>query len=287
MLGFGKKTDKELRQLLAEEQKEQKENHLKWYLYLLSLMFVLVGAVFIAYVEIDVPFICMFMACVFAVAGIISIISYCVRDVATGYYRLDLVYGVIAAFAALIFYTKQDVVGVYFPIIAGFILFANGVVKLQHSIDMKRIDRKMKKVTEIWLVVMIFALVCIAAGFITVYMTPENSRTMFVFTGIAFIVAGASDVFTHIVFNSKVRVFRSGDYLTVNDKDKDEDKDKNGEKEAEVENRTDTEEPREYEEPDPGLYVSGIAEENETEETVVQEASSEEITASDATDPQT
>ena len=214
MFGSKKRIEERVEQEIKQEQKEQKENQLKWYHYLISILFVLMGAVFIAYPGINIPFICSFFACVFAIAGIISIITYVVRDVATGFYRLDLVYGAMALFAALVFFTKQDIVGVYFPLIVGCILFANGVVKLQHSIDMKRIDRKMKKVTEMWLVVMIFALMCIAAGAITVYMTPEKERTLFIFVGISLIAAGLSDIFTHIVFNRKVRTFRSGDFET-------------------------------------------------------------------------
>ena len=212
MFGIGKR--KEMEREIREEMKEQKENHLKWYHYLISLLFVLVGAVFIGYVNMEISFICKFFAGVFAIAGIISLVSYCIKDVAVGYYRLDLVYGVLALFAALIFFTRQDVIGVYFPVIVGFILFGNGVVKLQHSIDMKRIDRKMKKVTEMWLVVMIFALACIAAGSVAVYLTPVNERTRFLFIGIALVVAGVTDVFTHIVFNRKVRLLRNADEQT-------------------------------------------------------------------------
>ena len=212
MFGSGKR--KEIEREVRQDMKEQKENQLKWYHYLLSILFVLVGAVFIVYVQMDIAFICKIFACVFAAAGLVSIVTYCVRDIAAGYYRLDLVYGIMALFIALIFFTKQDVVGVYFPIIVGCILFANGVVKLQHSIDMKRIDRKMKKVTEMWLVVMIFALMCIAAGAVAVYLSPAEERTLFLFIGIALVVAGITDVFTHIVFNRKVKIFRNGDYIT-------------------------------------------------------------------------
>ena len=194
------------------EKETGKETELKWYHYLISLLFIVVGIVFIVYVDMDIPFICLFFTCVFAVAGIVSLLTYVFRDIETSYYRLDLVYGVMALFAALLFYTKQDLVKVYFPIIFGCILFANGVVKLQHSIDMKRIDRKMKKVTEMWLVVMIFALICIAAGSVAVYLTPNENRTLFLFVGISLVVAGVTDVFTHIVFNRKVKQFRSGDY---------------------------------------------------------------------------
>lgn len=206
MFGSGKKIEK----ALEEEKREQRENQLKWHHYLISFLFVLVGAVLIAYKGIEISFICGFFACVFAIAGVICILSYCIKDVSTGYYRLDLVYGIMLLFAALLFFTKQDVVGEYFPIIAGVMLFANGVVKLQHSIDMKRIDKKMKKVTEMWLVVMIFALMCIAAGSVAVYLTPQEQRTLFIFIGISLIAAGSTDVFTHIVFNRKVKIFKSG-----------------------------------------------------------------------------
>lgn len=206
MFGSEKKMKKEF----EEEQKEKKESQLKWHHYLISFLFVLVGAVLIAYKNIDIPFLCRFFACVFAIAGVICVLSYCIKDVSVGYYRLDLVYGVMLLFCALLFFTKQDAVSLYFPIIAGAILFANGVVKLQHSIDMKRIDKRMKKVTEMWLVVMIFALMCIAAGSVTVYLTPQEQRTLFIFIGISLVASGATDVFTHIVFNRKVKIFKSG-----------------------------------------------------------------------------
>lgn len=200
------------KELEREIRNEQKENQQKWYHYLLSILLVLMGLVFVIYKEMDIPFLCRFFACVFAAAGVISIITYAVKDVTAGYYRLDLAYGMMAIFAAVIFFTKQDDIGEYFPLIAGAILVANGVVKLQHSIDMKRIDRKMKKVTEAWLVVMIFSLICMGSGLFSVFLTPKDMRTLFIFVGIALMVAGASDIFTNIAFNRKVKLFRSGDY---------------------------------------------------------------------------
>ncbi len=195
-----------------ETKPEVKQN--KWHHYLISILFVLVGLLFVIYEQMDIALVCKVFAGVFAAAGIVSVISYCIRDVGSGYYRLDLAVGVMALFAALLFITGQDAVNEYFPMIAGIILFSNGVIKLQHSIDMKRIDRKMKKVTEMWLVVMIFALAGIAAGFVTVYLTPEKMRTLFLLTGAALIVAGVSDIFTHIVFAAKVRAFKNMDEET-------------------------------------------------------------------------
>ena len=182
---------------------------IKWQHYLIAILFIIVGVLFILFKEIDMTLVCRIFAGVFAVAGIISLLSYCVRDVEKGYWRLDLVVGLMALFAALLFITGKEAVTGHFPVIVGTILLANGVIKLQHSIDMKRIDRKMKKVTEMWLVVMIFALFGIAAGFVTVYLTPENERTMFIVVGSAMIVAGVSDVFTHIVFGRKVKAFKN------------------------------------------------------------------------------
>ena len=193
---------------------EKNENdHLKWQHYLISILFILVGVVFIVYTQIDIPMICKVSSIVFGVAGIISIITYCVKDVAVGYYRLDLVYGAMALVAALLFITYQDTIQTYFQVIAGMILIGNGVIKLQHSIDMKRIDRKMKKITEAWLVVMIFALIGTAVGFVMLYLTPQKPRTMFILVGLALIIAGVSDIFTNIVFNKKVKAFRNGDYI--------------------------------------------------------------------------
>lgn len=174
---------------------------------IISALIILVGVIFIVFAKIDLTFVCKFLSVVFCLAGVISIISYCIKDVTTGFYRLDLVYGIMSLFVALVFFTKQDVISVYFPIIAGFILFADGVIKLQHSIDMKRIDRKMKKVNEMWLVVMIFALMCLTAGVVAVYLNPSKERTLFLFVGFALVAAGITDVLTIIFFDKKIKTF--------------------------------------------------------------------------------
>lgn len=175
--------------------------------YLVPVLFILMGLVFIAYTKIDVTFISRFFAFVFALSGIGMILTYIFKDVESGYFRLDLVYGVMALFVSFLFMTKQDIIGTYFPMIIGSIIFANGVIKLQHSIDMKRIDRKMKTVTERWLVVMIFALVSIACGVITIYLLPSSGRTLFVFVGASLLFAGVTDVFTHVGFSKKLKAY--------------------------------------------------------------------------------
>lgn len=180
---------------------------MKLYHYLLSILLILTGLVFLVYSEIEVEFICILAACVFAVAGVASIISYFVREAAESFYRLDLVHGIMALFLALVFVTKREEIAEYFSIMIGCILVANGVVKLQHAVDMKRIDRKMRKVTETWLIVVIFSLLCIAAGTIAIYAPPSEERTLFIYFGIAFVVAGITDIFTQLVFNRKVRAF--------------------------------------------------------------------------------
>lgn len=175
--------------------------------FLVPVLFILMGIVFIAYTKLDVKFLSRFFAFVFALSGVGMILSYIVKDIEAGYYRLDLVYGVMSLYIAVLCATKQDIIETYFPMLIGSIIFGNGVVKLQHSIDMKRIDRKMKTVTERWLVVMIFALVCIACGAITIYLLPSSGRTLFVFVGAALLFAGATDIFTHVGFARKIRAY--------------------------------------------------------------------------------
>lgn len=175
--------------------------------YLVPVLFILMGIVFITYTKMDVKFISRFFAFVFALSGIGMILSYIFKDIEAGYFRLDLVYGVMALFVAILCMTKQDIIETYFPMLIGSIIFANGVIKLQHSIDMKRIDRKMKTVTERWLVVMIFALVCIACGAITIYLLPSSGRTLFIFVGASLLFAGATDIFTHVGFSKKLKTY--------------------------------------------------------------------------------
>ena len=118
MIGLGWKTEKRIEQEIERGKNEQKENQLKWHSYLIAVLMTLIGLVFTIYKEINISFVCTVFAVVFAIAGIISVVTYCVKDVTSGYYRLDLAYGIMSVFAALLFYLKQDLFEVYFPVIA-------------------------------------------------------------------------------------------------------------------------------------------------------------------------
>ena len=261
---------------IVREQEEKRETQLKIQYYLISALIVVVGIIFIVFAKIDITFVCKVLSAVFAIAGTVSVISYCVKDVSTGFYRLDLVYGIMALFAALVFITKHDVISVYFPVIAGFILFADGVIKLQHSIDMKRIDRKLKKVNEMWLVVMIFALMCITSGVVAVYMKPSEDRTLFLFVGIALVAAGITDVFTNAFFGKKIKIFKNTDLSAVEEEG-------NTSKENAEEKPDDTAGDKKEESDDTG---DEIKEETKEETEEVKEEIVPEETVEDAVDPE-
>ena len=66
------------------------------------------------------------------------------------------------------------------------------------------------------------------------------------FVGISLVVAGVTDVFTHIVFNRKVKLFKSGNYIPDTEPEKDTESEKETETEAKTEEKPEAKAEEEY-----------------------------------------
>ena len=108
--------------------------------FLVSLLYVVLGVIMMFFPKTTMETICYIFAGVLILIGIVYTISYFRRNIVDSYYRYDLVYGLVTILCGVLIIVKVDLLINLIPIVMGILIFGNGIIKLQHAVDLKRVD---------------------------------------------------------------------------------------------------------------------------------------------------
>lgn len=156
----------------------------------IALALIGVGAMFIFMPNSSIKLICYITASLLCVWGIIKLFMYFSQD------RKEIFgsYGLVMAIALIIGGVSifinpeffQGIIAVFF----GCVLIIDGVMKIQYGIDLARIGAKF------WGVVLAVAVIMIAMGFLVVFNPFFGAVAFMIFSGIALVINGVSDLLT-------------------------------------------------------------------------------------------
>ena len=122
--------------------------------FVIPAVYIVLGLVMVIFPETTEKTFCLSLGAIAAVLGIISLVTYFSRDFEDSVYRYDFVNGVMLILLGLLFIVKMEMIIKLIPIMLGVMILANGIMKLQHAIDLKRIE------FSGWLYVLVFSLLC-------------------------------------------------------------------------------------------------------------------------------
>lgn len=169
---------------------------------LLSVLSILLGIILVAFPETTMITICYIFAGCLLLVGLYYVVAYFRKDLMEAYYQFDLVIGMVIIVIAICIIWKVDAVISMIPMFMGIVIFANGIVKLQHSIDLKRAN------FSGWIYVLIFALLCIAISIILL-LEPKSIAAIFTrMVGIGFVFSGVTDLITMFFLTKQIKMFK-------------------------------------------------------------------------------
>ncbi|MCR5235142.1 MAG: DUF308 domain-containing protein [Lachnospiraceae bacterium] len=172
--------------------------------YVTSAIYVVLGLVMVIFPETTMKTFCLTLGAIAAVLGIINLVTYFTRNtVIDSVYRYDFVTGVVLILAGLALIVKMDKVIELIPVLLGILILVNGIIKLQHAIDLKRIE------FNGWLYVLVFSLLCLSIGAICVLQPAFIAKTLIIIMGISFIFCGATDFITLFLLAKKMKEYSS------------------------------------------------------------------------------
>ena len=128
------------------------------------------------------------------IGGLIFVIMYLARDVRHNLGNNDFLNGVVSIVVGIVILIKWKELMTIVPIVLGVLIIVSGCIKLQDSIDLKKLGHPM------FTAMLIFALVFIVFGAVLVANPFESEVLLLRLIGVALIIAGMTDLVASVFF---------------------------------------------------------------------------------------
>lgn len=169
---------------------------------LVSALYVVLGAVLLIWPDISVQMICYVLGFAMIVIGITYGIIYFTKDNLTGILQMDLVIGIVSAAFGVFILLNQSFLQSVLPFAMGIILLLGAVVKLQNSINMKRL--KFRR----WYGILICALILAGLGTGLLINPFRSEYWMVIYIGASLIFDGLVNLISMICILTRVKKLR-------------------------------------------------------------------------------
>ena len=128
------------------------------------------------------------------IGGLIFVIMYLARDVRRNLGNNDFLNGVVSIVVGIVILLKWKELMAIVPIVLGVLIIVSGCIKLQDSIDLKKLGHPM------FTAMLIFALVFIIFGAVLVANPFESEILLLRLIGVALVIAGMTDLVASVFF---------------------------------------------------------------------------------------
>ena len=168
---------------------------LQWNLILVAVIFIALGVVLILWPGATMATICYILAALLLAVGVLSLIKYLHKDIKGEIYRYDLVVGLSAILGGILVIIKVDRLTDLIPVVLGFLVTISGIMKMQNSVDMLRLGHGN------WQIAFGMAVLNIVAGIILLVDPFSSTETLVLWTGIALVYSGGTDLYVTIAIS--------------------------------------------------------------------------------------
>lgn len=183
---------------MFEKMKSIKRNFI-----LLSLFYLILGIILVAYPDTSGKVICYMIAGFALVYGIFHLAAYFVNRIPFNF-RYDLIIGIIGVTIGIYFIVFPDVILRVLPMVLGMIVLVDGLVKVQTSLDLKNIHY------DKWWIFMTIAVVAILLGILMIFYPFASMMSIIMFVGISLIANAIADLVHIFIISKKFKQFHQG-----------------------------------------------------------------------------
>lgn len=170
----------------------------KSYIFI-SALYVVLGVALLAWPMMSVKMICYGLAVAMIVIGISYGVMYFTKDNLQGFLQMDLVIGIVCLAFGLFILLNPTFLGSVLPFAMGIILLLGATVKIQSSINMKRL--RFAK----WYLVLICAILIGALGVVLLCNPFQKEEDMILYIGICLILDGLTNLTSLICIQVRVK----------------------------------------------------------------------------------
>lgn len=154
---------------------------------ILSVFYVIAGVVLLFWPEMSIELFCKVLGIGMLVAGMTHIIIYFTKDHMMNIMQMDLMIGVLCVSFGAFLLLHPEFVQNALPFVVGVLFMMGGIVKLQNSIDMKRLR------FCFWKGILFFAILMLVLGALLIY-NPFRGEILTLYIGVSLILEGVLNV---------------------------------------------------------------------------------------------
>ena len=158
----------------------------------MSVMFCIAGALFIALPDISITMIGISMGIAMIVFGIVKLVGYFSRDLFRLAFQFDLELGILLLVLGLIVLIRPDDLMTFICIALGISILTDGLFKVQIALDSKRFGIKS------WWVILALAVVAGTIGVFLIFLSAKSAQFLTVLLGVSILAEGILNLYTVI-----------------------------------------------------------------------------------------
>ena len=158
----------------------------------MSVMFCIAGALFIALPDISITMIGISMGIAMIVFGIVKLVGYFSRDLFRLAFQFDLEFGILLLVLGLIVLIRPDDLMTFICIVLGISILTDGLFKVQIALDSKRFGIKS------WWVILALAVVAGTIGVFLIFRSAKSAQFLTVLLGVSILAEGILNLYTVI-----------------------------------------------------------------------------------------
>ena len=158
----------------------------------MSVMFCIAGALFIALPDISITIIGISMGITMIVFGIVKLVGYFSRDLFRLAFQFDLELGILLLVLGLIVLIRPDDLMTFICIALGISILTDGLFKVQIALDSKRFGIKS------WWVILALAVVAGTIGVFLIFRSAKSAQFLTVLLGVSILAEGILNLYTVI-----------------------------------------------------------------------------------------
>lgn len=158
----------------------------------MSVMFCIAGALFIALPDISITMIGISMGIAMIVFGIVKLVGYFSRDLFRLAFQFDLELGILLLVLGLIVLIRPDNLMTFICIALGISILTDGLFKVQIALDSKRFGIKS------WWVILALAVVAGTIGVFLIFRSAKSAQFLTVLLGVSILAEGILNLYTVI-----------------------------------------------------------------------------------------
>ena len=165
-------------------------HNMKLSFLLAAVLYIILGLILLIWPGVSATVFCYAFGGILLIYGVVTIVSFFLRDSRQGSFVFELFLGIVAAALGLLFLLRPVIVASVLPVILGLFIVVDGLVNLKRALELRRM------LYLRWTVPLVLSAVSAVLGLVIVFQPFLAAEALVMLIGAVLIYEGLSDLWT-------------------------------------------------------------------------------------------